>query len=152
MQFCVTALGHNSGEVRDVAERIIKDLYREVKDPVKDYLPPDNEKNRKITLYRQLYEYFDKVDGKPSKGDLKVGFWIYRDKIGGLFFYQVNFILYIVYYSPYMRLDFVKQKFQKKRVDDEKKKQQEIDMLQQQLQQLKDMASGKQVRRISHCT
>lgn len=51
-----------------------------------------------------------------------------------------------------MRLDFVKQKFQKKRVDDEKKKQQEIDMLQQQLQQLKDMASGKQVRRISHCT
>ncbi|XP_048780572.1 centrosomal protein of 104 kDa-like isoform X3 [Ostrea edulis] len=103
MQFCVTALGHNSGEVRDVAERIIKDLYREVKDPVKDYLPPDNEKNRKITLYRQLYEYFDKVDGKPSKGDLK-----------------------------------------KKRVDDEKKKQQEIDMLQQQLQQLKDMASGKQ--------
>ncbi|XP_061197353.1 centrosomal protein of 104 kDa-like isoform X1 [Saccostrea echinata] len=71
MQFCVTALGHHAGEVRDVAERIIKDLYREVKDPVKDYLPPDNEKNRKITLYRQLFEYFDKVDGKPSKGDIK---------------------------------------------------------------------------------
>lgn len=72
MQFCVTALGHNSGEVREVAERIIKELYKEVKEPVKDYLPPDNEKNRKITLYRQLYEYFDRVDGKPSKSEVKV--------------------------------------------------------------------------------
>jgi hypothetical protein len=42
-------------------------------------------------------------------------------------------------------LDFIKPKFQKRRADDERKKQQEIDMLQQQLQQLKDMASGKQV-------
>ncbi|XP_078338788.1 centrosomal protein of 104 kDa-like isoform X2 [Crassostrea virginica] len=71
MQFCVTALGHNSGEVREVAERIIKELYKEAKEPVKDYLPPDNEKNRKITLYRQLYEYFDRVDGKPSKSEVK---------------------------------------------------------------------------------
>ncbi|XP_052715307.1 centrosomal protein of 104 kDa-like isoform X2 [Crassostrea angulata] len=103
MQFCVTALGHNSDKVREVAERIIKDLYKEVRDPVKDYLPPDNEKTRKITLYRQLFEYFDKVDGKPTKNDVK-----------------------------------------RKRADDERKKQQEIDMLQQQLQQLKDMAAGKQ--------
>lgn len=72
MQFCVTALGHNSDKVREVAERIIKDLYKEVRDPVKDFLPPDNEKTRKITLYRQLFEYFDKVDGKPTKTDVKV--------------------------------------------------------------------------------
>lgn len=72
MQFCVTALGHNSDKVREVAERIIKDLYKEVRDPVKDYLPSDNEKTRKITLYRQLFEYFDKVDGKPTKTDVKV--------------------------------------------------------------------------------
>ena len=67
MQFCVVALGHNAGEVRDVAERIIKDLYKEDGVHVKDYLPPDNDKTRKITLYRQLYEYFDKVDGKVKK-------------------------------------------------------------------------------------
>lgn len=103
MQFCVTALGHNSDKVREVAERIIKDLYKEVRAPVKDFLPPDNEKTRKITLYRQLFEYFDKVDGKPTKNDVK-----------------------------------------RKRAEDERKKQQEIDMLQQQLQQLKDMAAGKQ--------
>lgn len=72
MQFCVTALGHNSDKVREVAERIIKDLYKEVRAPVKDFLPPDNEKTRKITLYRQLFEYFDKVDGKPTKNDVKV--------------------------------------------------------------------------------
>lgn len=71
-QFCVTALGHNSDKVREVAERIIKDLYKEVRAPVKDFLPPDNEKTRKITLYRQLFEYFDKVDGKPTKTDVKV--------------------------------------------------------------------------------
>ena len=72
MQFCVNALGHNSSQVRDVSERIIKELYKEVGQPVKDYLPPDNDKTRKITLYRQLFEYFDKVDGKPSKADIKV--------------------------------------------------------------------------------
>lgn len=71
MQFCVAALGHHSGEVRDVSERIIKALYKEEKQTVKDYLPPDNDKTRKITLYRQLFEYFDKVDGKPSKSDVK---------------------------------------------------------------------------------
>ncbi|KAK3104885.1 hypothetical protein FSP39_012411 [Pinctada imbricata] len=111
MQFCVNALGHHSGEVRDVSERIIKELYKEVGQPVKDYLPPDNDKTRKITLYRQLFEFFDKVDGKPSKADLK-----------------------------------------KQRNDEEAKKQAEIDALQQQLQQLKDMASGKQVVEIASYT
>ena len=74
MQFCVAALGHHSGEVRDVSERIIKALYKEEKQTVKDCLPPDNDKTRKITLYRQLFEYFDKVDGKPSKSDVKVSY------------------------------------------------------------------------------
>ncbi len=72
MPFCVEALNHNAGEVREVSERIIKSLYREVGAPVKDFLPPDDEKTRKNTLWRQLFEYFDKVDGKPSKSELKV--------------------------------------------------------------------------------
>ncbi|XP_052081359.1 centrosomal protein of 104 kDa-like isoform X5 [Mytilus californianus] len=71
MQFCVAALGHHAGEVRDVSERIIKALYKEERQAVKDYLPADDDKTRKITLYRQLFEYFDKVDGKPSKADVR---------------------------------------------------------------------------------
>ncbi|XP_067659383.1 centrosomal protein of 104 kDa-like isoform X2 [Haliotis asinina] len=102
MPFCVEALHHNAGEVREVSERIIKSLYREVGAPVKDFLPPDDEKTRKNTLWRQLFEYFDKVDGKPSKSELK-----------------------------------------KQRGEEEARKQAEIDALQKQLQQLKDMASGK---------
>ncbi|XP_071146725.1 centrosomal protein of 104 kDa-like isoform X3 [Mytilus edulis] len=71
MQFCVAALSHHAGEVRDGSERIIKALYKEDRQAVKDYLPADDDKTRKITLYRQLFEYFDKVDGKPSKADVR---------------------------------------------------------------------------------
>lgn len=71
MQFCVAALNHHAGEVRDVSERIIRALYKEEKQAVKDHLPADDEKTRKITMYRLLYEYFDQVDGKPSKSDVK---------------------------------------------------------------------------------
>ena len=72
MNFCVVALQHTSADVRQVAERIIKALYREVGQPVKEYLPPDDDKSRKNTMWRLLFEYFDKVDGKPSKSDIKV--------------------------------------------------------------------------------
>lgn len=74
MNFCVVALGHTAGEVREVSERIIRTLYKENASDrmtIKDHLPPDDERTRKNTLYRQLFEYFDKVDGKPSKSDVK---------------------------------------------------------------------------------
>lgn len=45
-------LGYNLDKVREVVERIIKDLYKEVRDLVKDYFFSDNEKIRKIILYR----------------------------------------------------------------------------------------------------
>ncbi|XP_052225713.1 centrosomal protein of 104 kDa-like isoform X2 [Dreissena polymorpha] len=102
MNFCVVALNHTSADVRVVAERIVKALYKEVGQPVKDYLPADDEKSRKNTMWRLLFEYFDKIDGKPSKSDVK-----------------------------------------RQKADEEARKQQEIEGLQRQLQQLKDMASGK---------
>ena len=71
MGFCTTAIQHNSGDVREKAERIIVALYRDGA-PVKDFLPPDDEKTRKNVLYKLLFEAFDKIDGKPSKDDLKV--------------------------------------------------------------------------------
>ncbi|XP_053379398.1 centrosomal protein of 104 kDa-like isoform X2 [Mercenaria mercenaria] len=102
MNFCVVVLQHPSADVRLVGERIVKALYKEVGQPVKDYLPVDDEKTRKNTMWRLLFEYFDQVDGKPSKSDIK-----------------------------------------RKKAEEESRKQQEIEGLQRQLQQLKDMASGK---------
>ncbi|XP_033763312.1 centrosomal protein of 104 kDa-like isoform X1 [Pecten maximus] len=106
MNFCVVALGHTSGEVRDVSERIIRTLYKEnpgERQTIKDHLPQDDERTRKNTMYRQLFEYFDKVDGKPSKSDMK-----------------------------------------RQKVEEESRKQEEIEALQNQLQQLRSMAAGKQ--------
>ncbi len=72
MKFCTQALQHNAGEVREKTEKLIIELYKENGAPVKDFLPQDNEKTRKNVLYKQLFEAFDRIDGKPSKEDLKV--------------------------------------------------------------------------------
>lgn len=72
MTFCTTACQHHAGEVRELAEKIIVQLYRDVGEPVKDHLPPDDERTRKNVLFKQLFEAFDRIDGKPSKDDLKV--------------------------------------------------------------------------------
>ncbi|XP_059170552.1 centrosomal protein of 104 kDa-like isoform X3 [Physella acuta] len=71
MKFNVEGLNHNAGEVREVIERLIKLMYKNHGAPIKEYLPPDDEKTRKNTLWRQLFEYFDQVDGKPSRSDIK---------------------------------------------------------------------------------
>ena len=76
MKFCTVCLQHNAGEVREIAEKLIIELYREKGAPVKDYLPCDDEKTRKNVLYKHLFEAFDRIDGKPSKDDLKVDFQI----------------------------------------------------------------------------
>ena len=72
MKFCTQALQHTAGEVRERAERIIVELYKDRGAPVKNYLPPDDDKTRKNVLYKQLFEAFDRIDGKPSKDELKV--------------------------------------------------------------------------------
>ncbi|KAH9514057.1 hypothetical protein Btru_030100 [Bulinus truncatus] len=105
MKFNVEGLNHNAGEVREVIERLIKLMYKNHGAPIKEYLPPDDEKTRKNTLWRQLFEYFDQLDGKPSKADTK--------KLKG---------------------------------EEEQRKQAEIDALQKQLQQLREMNAGKALR------
>ena len=72
MKFCTVALAHTAGEVREKAEKIIVALYKDRGMPVKNFLPPDDEKTRKNVLYKQLFEAFDRIDGKPSKQELKV--------------------------------------------------------------------------------
>ncbi len=75
MKFCTQALQHTAGEVREKSEQIIIALYKDVGAPVKNYLPPDDDKTRKNVLYKQLFEAFDRIDGKPSKDELKVRTW-----------------------------------------------------------------------------
>ena len=74
MKFCVNALQHHSGQVRTLTENLIIKLYKQHGSVVKNYLPPDDDKTRKSTLYRQLFEAFDVIDGKPSRKDLEVSF------------------------------------------------------------------------------
>ncbi|XP_075256943.1 centrosomal protein of 104 kDa-like isoform X2 [Convolutriloba macropyga] len=62
MTFCVAALEHNAKEVRDVASRIIVDVYNVRGDPVRNYLPIDNDNTRKNVLYKHLFEAFDRID------------------------------------------------------------------------------------------
>ena len=72
MKFCTVALAHTAGEVREKAEKIIVALYKDRGSPVKNFLPPDDDKTRKNVLYKQLFEAFDRVDGKPTKQELRV--------------------------------------------------------------------------------
>lgn len=71
MAFENSALQHTAGSVRTQSEKTIIKLYKQHKDSVKTYLPPDDEKTKKNVLYKQLFETFDKIDGKPSKAELK---------------------------------------------------------------------------------
>ena len=67
MKFLTQGLSYTSGgEVRQSSEQVIIKLYRELGSPVKDYLPPDNSKTRRNVLYKQLFEAFDAIDGKPQ--------------------------------------------------------------------------------------
>ena len=73
MGFLNQALSHNSGEVRERAEKLIILLYNDVGQPVKNFLPPDDEKTRKNLLYKQMFTEFDKIDRKVNRpSDTKV--------------------------------------------------------------------------------
>ena len=65
-KFCAGALEHNSGEVRELASKIIILMYKDNNNIVRKYLPPDDEMTRRNKKYRILFEAFDKIDGKPA--------------------------------------------------------------------------------------
>ena len=39
---------------------------------VRRYLPPDNDQTRRIKKYRDIFDAFDRIDGRPVKADEKV--------------------------------------------------------------------------------
>nr|CAB3229838.1 centrosomal protein of 104 kDa [Phallusia mammillata] len=71
MKFATPALEHANGAVRDSATRIIFMLYKKVRLPVKSYLPKDDNRTRKNPLYRNLFDGFDRLDGKPTQSEIR---------------------------------------------------------------------------------
>ncbi|NXE76319.1 CE104 protein, partial [Cochlearius cochlearius] len=71
MKFATGALEHRVYEVRDVALRIIFDMYRKHKAAVLEYLPPDNANVRKTVLYKTLFDGFTKIDGELSEAEIR---------------------------------------------------------------------------------
>lgn len=71
-QFATGALEHRVYEVRDVALRIIFDMYRKHRTAVLEYLPPDDASIRKTVLYKTLFDGFSKIDGKLSEAEIRV--------------------------------------------------------------------------------
>uniref|UniRef100_A0A669QTP3 Centrosomal protein of 104 kDa n=1 Tax=Phasianus colchicus TaxID=9054 RepID=A0A669QTP3_PHACC len=72
MKFATGALEHRVYEVRDVALRIIFDMYRKHKAAILEYLPPDDASIRKTVLYKTLFDGFTKIDGKLSDAEMRV--------------------------------------------------------------------------------
>ncbi|NXT93305.1 CE104 protein, partial [Anhinga rufa] len=71
MKFATGALEHRVYEVRDVALRIIFDMYRKHKAAILEYLPPDDASIRKTVLYKTLFDGFTKIDGKLSEAETR---------------------------------------------------------------------------------
>jgi len=71
MKFVIPSLEHASGAVRETSVKIVLQLYRLAGSPVKNYLPNDDAKTRKNHLYRNLFDEFDRIDGKPTQSELK---------------------------------------------------------------------------------
>uniref|UniRef100_A0A8C3LEK4 Centrosomal protein of 104 kDa n=1 Tax=Chrysolophus pictus TaxID=9089 RepID=A0A8C3LEK4_CHRPC len=71
MKFATGALEHRVYEVRDVALRIIFDMYRKHKAAILEYLPPDDASIRKTVLYKTLFDGFTKIDGKLSDAEMR---------------------------------------------------------------------------------
>ncbi|CAF1175141.1 unnamed protein product [Rotaria sordida] len=70
-KFCAQAFEHNAGEVRELAMKILLSLYKTHGSIVKRYLPPDNDQTRRIKKYRDMFDAFDRMDGRSVKGDEK---------------------------------------------------------------------------------
>ncbi|XP_069466353.1 centrosomal protein of 104 kDa [Ambystoma mexicanum] len=71
MRFSAGALEHTAAEIRDVALRIVFQMYRKHRGAILEYLPPDDAATRKNILYKTLFDGFAKIDGKPTEAEIK---------------------------------------------------------------------------------
>lgn len=70
MAFAVPALQHPSGSVREAAERIIINLYKMKGREVRRYLPAEEERTRRNTLHRHLYEELDRIEAEERRSSV----------------------------------------------------------------------------------
>ena len=64
MSFASSAINNPADGVRREAEKIYIHLYKDNPKLVRKYLPTDDEKSRRNKTYRNLFEEFDRIDGK----------------------------------------------------------------------------------------
>ncbi|XP_031422735.1 centrosomal protein of 104 kDa [Clupea harengus] len=67
MKFLAGALEHSSSSVRETAVKIVFILYRLHGQAVLNYLPPNDAVTRKNVLYKNIFDGFDKMDGRVSE-------------------------------------------------------------------------------------
>ncbi|XP_030641100.1 centrosomal protein of 104 kDa [Chanos chanos] len=67
MRFLTGALEHSASSVRELAVRTVLAMYRLHRNAVLDYLPPNDAQTRKNVLYKNIFDAFSKIDGRPSE-------------------------------------------------------------------------------------
>ncbi|XP_061115101.1 centrosomal protein of 104 kDa [Conger conger] len=66
MQFSAGALEHSAAEVREKAVHIVLAMYRQHRSAVLDFLPPNDAKTRRNILYKNIFDEFAKIEGRPA--------------------------------------------------------------------------------------
>ncbi|XP_071772798.1 centrosomal protein of 104 kDa [Centroberyx gerrardi] len=65
MRFCAGALEHSAAEVRELAVRIVLSMYQQHRSAVLSYLPANDAATRRNVLYKNLFDGFARIDGRP---------------------------------------------------------------------------------------
>uniref|UniRef100_A0A8C5P1T4 Centrosomal protein of 104 kDa n=1 Tax=Jaculus jaculus TaxID=51337 RepID=A0A8C5P1T4_JACJA len=71
MKFAVGALEHRVYEVREMAVRVILDMYKQHPALTLEHLPPDDSSTRRNLLYKTIFEGFAKIDGRPTDAEIR---------------------------------------------------------------------------------
>ncbi|CAB1329789.1 unnamed protein product [Coregonus sp. 'balchen'] len=67
------ALQHSASEVRETAVLIILAMYRLHKNAVLSYLPANDAATRKNVLYKNIFDGFARIDGRPVESQARLG-------------------------------------------------------------------------------
>uniref|UniRef100_A0A8C7HBH6 Centrosomal protein 104 n=1 Tax=Oncorhynchus kisutch TaxID=8019 RepID=A0A8C7HBH6_ONCKI len=65
IQFCTGTLQHSASEVRETVVLIILAMYRLHKTAILSYLPANDAATRKNFLYKNIFDGFARIDGRP---------------------------------------------------------------------------------------
>uniref|UniRef100_A0A8C7UTM1 Centrosomal protein of 104 kDa n=1 Tax=Oncorhynchus mykiss TaxID=8022 RepID=A0A8C7UTM1_ONCMY len=72
MKFCTGALQHSASEVRETVVLIILAMYRLHKTAILSYLPANDAATRKNVLYKNIFDGFARIDGRPVESQARL--------------------------------------------------------------------------------